>query len=362
MSPDTLHIDLEKRLGDFTLRVSQSLPLEGVTAIFGESGSGKSTLLRLIAGLDRPDRGTLTAKGETWVSSDTRSFTPADKRRVGYVFQSGHLLPHLSVLGNLRYADRRARGTEAGYGFEDVVSAFDLDGLTARRPATLSGGERQRVALAQALLTRPRLLLLDEPLSALDQRRKAAILPYLDQLQARFSLPILYVSHDMREVLRIADRVLAMDKGRIRAFGSTVEVLNTQGFQTDGAARSGTILTGRVTHIDTRLRLAEIAIGTDTIKLPLQETTTTGAEVKVIVNANEVALSTQQPSGLSIQNVLAGTIFAIRHDTNTALADVTVMLGKTALPVRITRASAETLSLREGMPIYALIKTALLAK
>jgi len=362
MSVEMLTLDLEKRFGDFSLALKAALPLEGVTAICGPSGSGKSSLLRLIAGLERLDHGFIKLGEAVWSSASPSAFLPPHKRGVGYVFQGARLLPHISVAGNLAYADKRARHKAQPYGYNDILEAFDLGPLTHRKPDTLSGGERQRVALAQALLTRPRLLLLDEPLSALDEHRKHEILPYLARLRGQFALPMLYVSHDITEVTGIADRALMLENGKSVAFGETVETLNTYGFAVEGSGRSRVILTGKAGRTDTRLQLVDVEIGEATLKLPLDEVRPIGAQVRIIINARDVSLSVKPPVGLSIQNVLPGKITAIETATNRAVVSVSVQIGDTDLPVRLTRAAIEALSLQVGMPVFALVKTASLAR
>ena len=363
MSVEMLEIDIEKRLGGFQLGVKAALPLSGVTALFGPSGSGKTSLLRLIAGLERPDNGYIKLAGDVWASTTLKSFMPAHRRGVAYVFQGGRLLDHLSVQGNLNYAHTRASKEEHSYTFDDVIAAFDLKSLLSRKPATLSGGERQRVALGQALLSRPRLLLLDEPLSALDARRKNEILPYLDRLQSQFDIPMLYVSHDISEVTRIADTVLMLEDGGKIAFGGTVETLNAHGFGTEDAGRSGVILSGRVAGIDTRLQLMDIAFAENTLRLPYAPTYTVGDQVRVILRAREIALSLAPPVGLSIQNSLKAHVKAIHGAPDGAMAIVTVSIGPGLdMPVQLTRAAIEDLGLASGMPVFALVKTASLVR
>lgn len=361
MSVDVLQIDIEKRLGAFDLAVQADLPLAGMTAIFGPSGSGKTSLLRLIAGFERPGKGHIRMGAQVW--DDGTSFTPPHQRDIAYVFQGGRLLPHLSVQGNLAFADKRAGAKRPAYSLDDIVAAFDLAPLIARKPATLSGGERQRVALAQALLTQPRLLLLDEPLSALDDHRKQLILPYLDRLQSQFAIPILYISHDLREVTRIADTVLMLQAGRKLAFGGAVETLNAHGFQTGREGKSGTILTGHVARNDMRLQLMEIKIGADSLRLPHDAALVVGSPVRVILKASEIALSLKAPEGLSIQNCFNGHIKAINCAPDQALALVIVTIGDGSdVPVQVTRSAIEDLSLAAGMPVFALVKTASLAR
>ena len=364
MSVEMLHIDIEKRFGAFGLALRAALPLCGVTAVFGPSGSGKSSLLRLIAGFETPDLGHIRLDSHVWAEKASKRFILPHKRGVGYVFQGGRLLPHLNVYGNLTFADTRARQKgEPAYSFEDVVSAFDLGGLFDRKPETLSGGEQQRVALAQAILTRPRLLLLDEPLSALDDRRKQDILPYLDRLQSQFAIPMLYVSHDLREVTRIADRVLVLEAGHKIAFGDTVETLNAHGFQTEDAGRSGVVLTGQIARIDKRLQLMDISISEATLRLPYDDAYTPGHPVRVILRSSEIALSIKAPEGLSIQNSFQGHVKAIHTRPESAMAAVTLSLGADLeVPVQVTRSAIENLGLKVGRAVFALVKTASLAR
>jgi len=223
-----LEVDVRVAFGGFDLQVEQAIPAAGVTAVFGPSGSGKTTLLRSLLGFETESRGRIALNGDVWLDSEAGVAVPPYRRPVGCTFQDGRLFPHLDVEGNLGYADRRSTpepGVAASITRGDVVDALDLGPLLDRRPHTLSGGERQRAALGRALLSRPRLLLLDEPLSALDRRRKAEIMPYLLALHPRFGIPTLYVSHAVDEVALLADRVLVLAEGRARAFGGTVEVL-----------------------------------------------------------------------------------------------------------------------------------------
>ncbi len=224
MSGSDLQIRCTAVLGDFILKIDEAVPLEGVTAVFGPSGSGKTSLLQAIAGFLRPDAGEIICAETEWYRDRPKAWMPPHKRGVGMVFQDAQLFPHLSVRGNLDYAHQRADADASGYSYNQVVSAMALNPLLDRDTLSLSGGEKQRVAIARTLLTRPRLLLLDEPLSGLDSARKAELLPFLETLKTEFALPTLYVSHDVDEVSRIADRAVMMEEGAIVARGGTDEV------------------------------------------------------------------------------------------------------------------------------------------
>ena len=368
-----LEVDVRVEFGGFDLEVEQSMPAAGVTAVFGPSGSGKTTLLRALLGFETGTRGRIALGGDVWLDSERGVRTPPYRRPVGCTFQDGRLFPHLDVAGNLLYADRRslpggdswtleAKGRpRPGCGsvsLDDVVDALDLGPLLGRRSQTLSGGERQRVALGRALLSRPRLLLLDEPLSALDRRRKAEILPYLLALHPRFGIPTLYVSHAVDEVALLADRILVLADGRVQAFGGTVEVLEqldlaplTERFQ------AAAVLEARVSHHDDEYRLSWLDLGGQRLSVPRIEHLEVGESARLLVRARDVSLATERPSPTSIRNVLSGVLVALRQDESTPFAEATVDLGSHRLRARITRASAAELGLEVGSPVFALLKS-----
>lgn len=224
-TPSTIDIDIDLRQGDFGLSARISLPASGVTALFGASGAGKTTLINAVAGLVRPDRGRIAVAGTVLFDSAAGINLKPEQRRVGYVFQDGRLFPHMSVATNLRYGERRHPPSERIARFDDVVSLLGLEALLHRRPRTLSGGEKQRVAIGRALLAAPRVLLMDEPLAALDAARKQEILPYLEKLRDRFALPVLYVTHDRAEVERLAGQIVLMEGGHVVASGAAAELV-----------------------------------------------------------------------------------------------------------------------------------------
>ncbi len=357
----TLELDVRVGFSGFELDVEQAIPAAGVTAVFGPSGSGKTTLLRAVLGFEAGARGRIALGGETWLDSERSVRVPPHRRPVGCTFQDGRLFGHLDVGGNLGYADRRSArepGAAASITRDDVVDALDLGPLLDRRPDTLSGGERQRAALGRALLSRPRLLLLDEPLSALDRRRKAEIMPYLLALHPRFGIPTLYVSHAVDEVALLADYVLVLADGQVQAFGGTVEVLEqldlaplTERFQ------AAAVLEARVDHHDDEYRLTWLDLGGQRLSVPRIEGLRLGESARLLVRARDVSLATERPSPTSIRNVLSGVLVGLHQDESTAFAEATVDLGSYRLRARITRASAAELGLAVGSPVFALLKS-----
>lgn len=358
MSADRLSIRARTSFPGFEFDITAELNLNGVTVVFGPSGGGKSTLLRAIAGFETPSAGRI-AMGETvWLDSDARVNVPAWRRPVGFTFQDVRLFAHLSVAGNLAFADKRSRARNAAYSLGDVVAALALEPLLHRRIGALSGGERQRVALARTLLSRPRLLLLDEPLSALDHARKIAILPYLEAAPKQFGVPAIYVSHDIEEVAQLADDILVLSQGRVEAHGPAVQIIEQLDLQPPiGRFETGALVQGRVIAHDARLHMARIAIGDDTISLPTSRPLSAGAIVRLRIRARDVAIATQRPEGLSIRNIFAGTVGGIAPSPDTAFAEVAIDLGAARIRAKVTKAAVEDLGLSIGMQVYALIKS-----
>ncbi|MBI3367442.1 MAG: molybdenum ABC transporter ATP-binding protein [Burkholderiales bacterium] len=375
--------------GAFTLDVDLALPERGISVLFGASGCGKTTLLRALAGLVRA-QGRVALGGEVWQDDTHRDthhdthlrFVPTHQRALGYVIQEAALFPHLDVRGNLDYGRVRAgavshkRGHESGdksrgtsghaVDLDQVIDLLGIGPLMARRPATLSGGERQRVAIARALATRPRLLLMDEPLAALDAKRKAELLPYLDRLQAELDLPIVYVSHAVDEVARLADHLVLMDAGRVLAAGPLAEMLGRLDLPLPFGEDAGVVLAARIGQRDAAWHLARLDVpGADSAidridcclwsrdpGLPV------GRPVRVRVLARDVSLTRTPQTGTSIGNQLQGTVEALADDaSHPSLALVRVRVGGSALVARVTWRSAHALGLRPGMPVWAQVKT-----
>jgi molybdate transport system ATP-binding protein len=354
MSAEALSLNLSLSLDEFDLELAAEISLSGVTAVFGPSGSGKSSLLRTIAGFERPDSGFIRCGAETWC--DATVFVPAHRRPVGYMFQEARLFSHLNVSGNLAYAEKRA--AESPIQRAQVVDALGIGELLNRRVNALSGGERQRVALARTLLTGPKLLLLDEPLAALDQGRKEDILPYLERLPAEFHLPTLYVSHDIDEVAHLADRVLVLDRGRIKAFAPTAAILERFDLAPyTGRFEAGVLVEGEVADHDHRLKVTRIDLHGAEIAVPFAPELEIGEAVRLRIRARDVAVATTEPLGLSIRNQLPGTIAALEADEDTGSAELLIDIGGPRLRARLTLAAVEDLSLTEGLSVYALVKS-----
>ncbi len=344
----------------FELEIDDAIELEGVTAIFGASGSGKSTLLRAIAGFERPVSGRIALGEEVWFDSEKRVDVAPHRRPIGMLFQDARLFDHLDVAGNLAFGERRrGRVSEGGrFSGEDVVVALDLEGLLGRRTDSLSGGERQRVALARTLLSSPDLLLLDEPLSGLDRERKAEILPYLEDVTRRFRIPTLFVSHDIDEVARLADRVWVFAAGRLQTSGTTAAIVERLDLQPlTGRFEAGVLIEGRVARHDARLHLTYVDLHGDEFTMPLMDRLSPGDPVRLRIRARDVAVATQRPEGLSIRNVLPGRITDLVHVAQSGSVEAFIQLREDRIRARLTLAAVEDLGLEVGSAVFALVKS-----
>jgi len=355
--------DARLSFGEYDLDARIDTALSGTTALFGPSGGGKTTLLRIIAGLETRATGRVSFDGDLWADSATGVFLPAHRRPVGIVFQDGRLFAHLSVRRNLAYADRRSRHrattANASIDFDTVVDRLSLAPLLDRRPGTLSGGERQRVALGRTLLTRPALLLLDEPLSALDRGRKADILPYLRDLPGRFGIPTLYVSHAIEEIAQLARDVIVLADGQVRGIGPVADMLERVDLHpVTGRFEAGALLEARVVAQDGAWRLTRLDLEGQTVAMPMLAGLAIGETVRLRVRARDVSLATLRPEGISTRNILAGTVDSIIAEPDTAFAEVSVAIGGQRLRARITREAVHTLALAPGAPVHALVKSA----
>ena len=343
-----LEIDIRGRAGSFEIAVRFAAG-PGVTALFGRSGAGKSTILKMIAGTAHLDKGRIAAGTRVFFDSEAGINLPPRARGIGFVFQEGRLFPHLSVRRNLTYA--RWAGRRAGSRrLDEVVELLGLDAHLDRYPRTLSGGERQRVAIGRALLADPQILLMDEPLSSLDRERRAEILPYLEAVANETRIPVLYVSHDTDEVARLADRVVAIENGRVRAIGSAAEIL---GHPSNADEEGFTILEGRVIAVDANYGTAAVQIGDGSIELSAVNLVP-GNSVRLRIDAADVAIATLPQEGLSIRNQLRCEVIAVERKGNST--EVALTFGDERLLARITAKSADELQLATGMNVVALIK------
>jgi molybdate transport system ATP-binding protein len=350
-----LEVDIEHRLAEFDLDIHFRSG-RGLTALFGRSGAGKTSVVNAIAGLIRPQRGRIAVDGSVLVDTEKGVFAPTHRRRVGYVFQEGRLFPHLTVRHNLLFGRRFAPATARSIGFDDVVELLGIGPLLDRRPGRLSGGEKQRVAIGRALLARPRLLLMDEPLASLDARRKDEILPYLERLRDQASVPIVYVSHSVAEVTRLATTIVLISDGRVRAVGSVQEVMGrAELYPLAGRFEAGAVLAVRVAAHDTRWRLTELAGSFGKLVVPRLEAPV-GTALRVRIRARDVILAAAPPSGISALNVLEGRVEQLVPIEEGAV-EVQLRVGNERLLARITRRSREALGLVPEREIFAVIKT-----
>jgi molybdate transport system ATP-binding protein len=336
----------------FCLNVNLHLPDRGVTALFGPSGSGKTTLLRCIAGLERAPQGRLAVDGEVW--QDTNRWVPTHRRPIGYVFQEDSLFPHLTVMGNLRYGRKRVSDTQR-VSLDQTIELLGIVHLLDRKPDRLSGGERQRVGIARALAVSPRLLLMDEPLAALDLKRKQEILPYLERLHDELEIPVLYVSHAPNEVARLADHLVAMEGGKVLAAGPLAETLARLDSPIRLGEDAGVILESTVGAVDRDWRLVRMDFAGGSLwardqGLPV------GRRVRVRVLARDVSLA-EDPGTSSIQNVLRGEVDAIEDDEHPGLALVRVYVGESALLARLTKRAAASLRIAPGRALWVQVKS-----
>jgi len=319
---------------NFCLDVAADIPDQGVTGIFGASGSGKTTLLRCIAGLE-----------------PTTDSTPVHRRRIGYVFQQPQLFPHMDIEANIRYGMKRSRGSSTD--LSEVVRLLDIGDLLSRRPTTLSGGEAQRVAIARAICQSPRLVLMDEPLSAVDETRKDRLLPYLDRVRDELRLPIIYVSHDIDEICRFCDHLVVLENGQVAANGDLQTVLGRTDLPQLGGANTGVVIDAAVAAYDAGLDLTTLTVDGTPVYVPGR---VSGEQVRLRIAANDVSLVMERPTATSVLNVFAAKVSEVEPEgASTAL--VRLVVGNTSLLSRITRKSVHDLNIAPGGELYAQVKS-----
>lgn len=354
-----IDVDVGLKVGTFTLDITFANG-EGVIALFGQSGSGKSLTLSLIAGLMRPDRGRISIDGKTIVDVERGIFVSPHRRRIGLVFQDSNLFPHLSVKQNLLFGRWFAPPREREIDFSSVIKTLGIENLLERRPARLSGGERQRVAIGRALLSCPKLLLFDEPLAALDMQRKLEIMPLIEQIRDEYKVPIVYVSHAIEEVVRLAATIVVIDAGRVKAIGSPGDVFGRVAAHAVGEERfdRASVLTMSVVGANAAYGLTQLKHPSGIVWLagpagPI------GGTARIIVKATDVTLSAESPHGLSTRSVLTGTITGIEKDGPLAMVEI-ALGGEGNLFATATRHALDELGLGIGVRVFALIKSSAL--
>jgi molybdate transport system ATP-binding protein len=345
----SLDVDIEHTRGTFRL-TARFTSQPGVTALFGRSGSGKSSLVDIVAGLIRPDRGRIAVDGQTLVDTGRGVFVPKHRRRIGYVFQDSRLFPHLSVRQNLLYGRWFARGDGGAAGdFKSIVELLGIGALTERKPDSLSGGEKQRVAIGRALLARPRLLLMDEPLASLDEARRAEILPYIERLRDGAGVPILYVSHSVAEVARLATTVVILSEGKVTAVGPVHDILPLA-----EASDGGSVIEAVVAGHDETYQLTTLASAAGELQVP-KLAAVVGSTVRAYIRSRDVMLSLQPPQEISALNVLAGTVATLSEGGTQS--DVRLDCNGATVMARLTTKSVRRLALAPGRAVFAVIKS-----
>jgi molybdate transport system ATP-binding protein len=356
MSEQALQIRLTLPRADFALQVDLQLPARGITVLFGASGSGKTSLLRCVAGLERAQQAHVAIAGEVWQDDATGLFLPTHRRALGYVFQEASLFEHLDVQGNLDYGVRRARAPQARQQLQVAIELLGIAELLRRRPAQLSGGERQRVAIARALATAPRVLLLDEPMAALDLARRLEIMPWLERLRDELSIPMLYVTHSADELARLADHLVVLARGQVQAVGPVQQVLASLQSPVVVGEDAGVLLQGQIAERDGDWQLARVAFEGGELWVRDRDIPV-GQTVRLRVLARDVSLTTTEPHHTSIQNHLPGRIDSIAPDAHPSQVLVRVRCGEAVLLARITRRAQALLHLQLGSIVWVQVKS-----
>jgi len=346
-----LELNFTQTLGTHTLRLNESLPADGITAIFGVSGAGKTSLINAISGLTRPEEGQIILNKRVLYDAQRKICLPPEKRRVGYVFQDARLFPHYKVLGNLRYGMAKSMAGQ----FDKMVALLGIEPLLDRLPGGLSGGEKQRVAIGRALLTAPEVLLLDEPLASLDIPRKRELLPYLQRLAREINIPMLYVSHSLDEILHLADKVMVLESGEVKAFGNLEDVWGSRVMhpwlpqEQQSSVLKATVLEHHPHYAMTALALGDQHLWVNKLERPLQEA------VRIRIQATDVSLVLQPPTNTSIRNILRAKVEQL-FDAD-GQVEVELDVGGRTLWARISPWARDELSIKPGQWLYAQIKS-----
>lgn len=356
MSRDELQLRLQLPRADFELDIDIAVPARGITVLFGPSGCGKTSVLRCVAGLERNARGCVRIAGDVWQDEGAGAFLPAWARSVGYVFQEASLFEHLDVRRNLEYGLRRSGNKIGADKLGGIIDLLGIAPLLTRRADQLSGGERQRVAIARALATQPRLLLLDEPLASLDYSRRYEIMPWLERMRDTLSTPMLYVTHATDEVARLADYVVVLDQGRVKAAGALADVFSAHDGPLLFGDETGAVLAGQIVERDERWHLSRAAFAGGSLWLR-DVGLPAGSTVRLRVLARDVSLTTLKPQHTSIQNCLPCRVDSLVADTHPSQALVRVACGESLLLARITRRAVDELGLEPGAHVWAQVKS-----
>jgi molybdate transport system ATP-binding protein len=349
-----IEVDVSRRLGAFELDVAFAVEAP-IVGLFGRSGAGKTSVVNAIAGICRPSRGRVRINGEVLYDSRLGIDMAPERRRVGYVFQDALLFPHLDVLANLAYGERLRAPAERVIARDRVVALLGLENLLHRRPRTLSGGEKQRVAIGRALLAQPRILLMDEPLAALDVARKAEILDYIERLRDELSIPIVYVTHSVAEITRLSDAVVVLSEGKCLAVGNVEEVMGRADLRpATGRYEAGSLIDATILRQDAASQLTVLGFDGGELVVPRLEASL-GERVRARIRARDVSLALRRPEAISILNVMAGTVVSVTEDAG-PIADVEVAVGSATITARISRWSRDDLGIRAGCHVFALVK------
>lgn len=355
--PSSIAVDIRlQRSESFLLDASLRLPGSGISVLFGHSGSGKTTLLRILAGLERIPAAVVKMGERTWQDDTKGLFVAPEKRRIGMVFQDARLFPHLTVLENLHYGLDRLKPTLPARSFEETVALLDLGSLLNRGIAKLSGGERQRVAIARALLSKPCLMLLDEPLASLDQGLKAGVLPYLERLHDELRIPIIYVTHSPGEALRLADHLVLLDHGKVVRSAPLADALAGIDLPESLREEFGNVLEGSAVDYDTHYGLLTLAFGGSTLRVP-HKPMPRGTRMRFRIRASDISIAIQPTSGTSMLNACAGVIDGALTPDGAAHMLVRIRIGDSPLIARITKFSHDQLDLHQGKKVWAMVKS-----
>lgn len=350
-----LHIALSLARPDFALEVDLKLPAHGITVLFGPSGSGKTTVLRCAAGLEQA-RGIIALKDDLWQDSQSNIFKPTWQREIGYVFQEASLFEHMNVRQNLNFGLRRTQRSGSIKTLEAAVELLGIGHLLERPVVSLSGGERQRVAIARSLATQPKLLLLDEPLASLDIARRREVLPWLERLHAELRIPVLYVTHSVDELARLADHVVMLEKGSVKACGPAMEAMASPELAAAFGDEAGIVASGEITARDAADHMSQIRFGAGTV-WGRDQGLSIGQSVRLRILARDVSLSLARHEDTTIQNRFQGVIESIESDAHPSQALVRVRCGATVMLSRVTRRALQHLDLTVGSSVWCQVKS-----